>query len=503
MKKKTTIKQAAVLLLLCVFVNLFSFSAGARGRSSSDEFRYYVRAFWGADENLRVYEDDRPEPQLVKMSADFYTRFAQELKLQKIISFNKDGEKLTWPLQYPRDVSKIIIHHTASDKNEDKPLQAIKDIFYYHTMGRGWGDIGYNYIIDNEGNVYEGRYGGEGVVGAHAGPGNRGSIGVAVLGNYNEKELSGESLESLVKLISKKTKLHTIDPEGRSYFRGKKLPNIIGHNSVMPTSCPGENIIKLLPRIRKDVAELNGNYDYSKTGQTHKKEYDYENASDFEEVEIMPDNKTQYTVKLKNTGTKAWTSSTRLLKHKNAVLTNGLSVHPYNMQESYVAPGQTGTFKIKLYSKLSPGFYYQTFTPEFNGIKKASKVLNIPTIVEKPVFRYEIASIDLKKNDLRINEKTRAVVALKNTGNVRWKNFGKNRVSLGSDNPRDRISDFTDGNRMGYLNEFIVEPGEIGHFVFNIQAPETPGTYEEYFSPVIEGITWLDGKGMKFNFKIS
>lgn len=492
-----------IFIFFCTLAIISPLSVKASSGSSSSTFKYIVRSLWGADEGLRIYTDDRPEPELVKLPADFYTRYAQELKLQKVISYNKEGEKLTWPLQYPREVSKIIIHHTASDNNENNPIKAIRNIFYYHTIGRGWGDIGYNYIIDKEGNIYEGRYGGEGVVGAHAGPGNRGSIGIAVLGNYNETEISDEALHSLELLISQKTKLYKIDPEGNSYFRGKNLPNIIGHNSVMATSCPGKNIIDLLPEIRKDVTRLNGNFDYSKNNHQYVKDYDFEYIPDFEEIKIKPDYSVEYSIKLKNTGKKAWTSSSRLLKHKNAVVAQGLSVHAYNLQESQVNPGEIGTFKVKLYSKLANGFYYQTFTPEFNESYLSSKVINIPTIIEKPVFNYELVSMDLNKSNLRSGEKTQAVVELKNTGNVKWKNFGRNRVCLGSDNPRDRISDFTDSNRMGYLKESVVEPGDTGHFVFNLYAPGESGIYEEYFSPVIEGVTWLDGRGMKFIFKIS
>ncbi len=94
-------------------------------------------------------------------------------------------------------------------------------------------------------------------------------------------------------------------------------------------------------------------------------------------------------------------------------------------------------------------------------------------------------------------------MALKNTGNVKWRNYGENRISLGTENPRDRISSFTKSTRMGYLKESIVNPGEIGHFIFNLKAPKSEGKYEEYFAPVIERVTWLDGDEMKIELDVS
>ena len=82
------------------------------------------------------------------------------------------------------------------------------------------------------------------------------------------------------------------------------------------------------------------------------------------------------------------------------------------------------------------------------------------------------------------------------------KNYGSNRISLGTDNPPDRISAFTKSTRMGYLKENIVRPGETGRFVFNLKAPNWTGVYEEYFSPVIENVTWLDGEGMKIIMQV-
>ncbi|MFC1810638.1 N-acetylmuramoyl-L-alanine amidase [Patescibacteria group bacterium] len=465
--------------------------------------RYISRAGWGANESLRLYKEDGPEAILVNLPSDFYVRYAQELKLNKIISTTRDGNELTWPLQYPETMQKIIIHHTGTTRDLDNPAKAIRDIYYYHTIGKGWGDIGYNYIIDQNGNVYEGRHGGEGVVGAHAGPGNKGSIGIAILGNYDDKKMNPNVQKALEILLSEKTKLHGVDPMGVSYFRGQKLPNIIGHNSVMATSCPGSNIIRFLPIIRRNVSQLNGNFDYNNPKNQEIKEYDFKYIATLDEINLKPEKKMQYVFRLQNTGTKTWSENTRIAFEKNPLVIEAFSVSGTKLKENYVKPGGIGTFSVNIASKMKGGFHYIPLKPIFNGTTISTDTLYIPTIVEYPVFAYELVDISIPKSIMSIGDQLITVVSLKNTGNINWKNYGENRISLGSDNPRDRVSAFTKSTRMGYLKESIVAPSEIGHFIFNLKAPASEGVYEEYFAPVIERIVWLEGQSMKLILNVN
>ena len=68
---------------------------------------------------------------------------------------------------------------------EQDPVAEVQAIYYYHAVTRGWGDIGYNYLADGYGNLYEGRYGGDDVIGAHTARWNTGALGVALLGCYD------------------------------------------------------------------------------------------------------------------------------------------------------------------------------------------------------------------------------------------------------------------------------------------------------------------------------
>lgn len=472
--------------------------------NSTNSYNYITRDQWGANEDLRLYNENNPTPDLIVLSPEFYIRYADELRLQKIISRNEDGEKITWPLQYPEKVSKIFIHHTGSSANLDNPMQVVSNIYTSHTITRGWGDIGYNYLIDPEGNVYEGRYGGEGVIGAHVGPmGNRGSIGIALLGNYDENEVPEKAKNALITLLSEKTKTYGIDPEGSSYFRGDYIPNITGHGTVMKTSCPGKNLSNLLPTIKETVADLNGAIDYStKESYLAIKDFSFEYIPVLKEITMPADRKMEYVVKLKNTGKETWDGNTRISLMSDPLVKRSFIIGTSNINEKQVSPGEIGSFKVTIQSKLYGGFNYIRFRPLFNGQILSENAVSIPTKVTDPHFDYEVLGFSIPKNSISLEESLTAIVTLKNTGNVKWRNYGIHRISLGSINPTDRESEFTKSTRMGFLEEPIVNPGQVGHFVFNLKAPSKIGSYTEYFAPVIESITWLDGKNMKFDLKV-
>jgi len=161
-------------------------------------------------------------------------------------------EWMTWPPEYcsPRV---FIIHHTGDISSDLDSATIVRAIYYYHAVVRGWGDIGYNFLIDQQGSIFEGRYGGPGVVGGHAQRYNWGSIGVAVLGNYEEAYLPEAAQASLVELLAWKGNRHFIHPLESRFFIDKYLPNIMGHRDCLPTECPGENLYVLLSQIRQQV----------------------------------------------------------------------------------------------------------------------------------------------------------------------------------------------------------------------------------------------------------
>ena len=92
------------------------------------------------------------------------------------------------PPSYAASVQFALVHHTAGNNSYTASQSAaiVRGIEVYHVKGNGWNDIGYNFLVDKYGQVFEGRYGGvdKNVIGAHAEGFNTGSVGVAVLGTY-------------------------------------------------------------------------------------------------------------------------------------------------------------------------------------------------------------------------------------------------------------------------------------------------------------------------------
>src|SRR3979409_1788817 len=102
---------------------------------------------------------------------------------------------MNWtPEFYP--VQKLICHHTATTNNDPDPAATVRSIYYYHAVTQTWGDIGYNFLVDEKGTIYEGRYSGsttgenatgQGVTGAHAYQFNAGTVGIAFLGTLTNQ----------------------------------------------------------------------------------------------------------------------------------------------------------------------------------------------------------------------------------------------------------------------------------------------------------------------------
>ena len=179
--------------------------------------------------------------------------------------------------EYAR-ISKLVVHHTVTPNNDPDPASTVRAIYAYHTQSRGWDDIGYHFLVDAAGRVYEGRFArqyapgevptgennhGAGVVGAHAQGHNHGSAGVALLGDFHGAQPTPAAVDGLVAVLSWKAARNGIDPYGAAPFtttdgRTYRFPNVAGHRDVGQTQCPGDHLYAALPNIRQRVGERLG-----------------------------------------------------------------------------------------------------------------------------------------------------------------------------------------------------------------------------------------------------
>jgi hypothetical protein len=167
------------------------------------------------------------------------------------------------------------VHHTVSLNGYSRASAAsmVLGICLFHRNGNGWDDIGYNFLIDRYGTVYEGRAGGVDapVLGAQAGGFNSESTGVSMIGNFTSSAPPKAAMQSLAKLLAWKLSLHGVPATGRvkvtsagggstGYRAGTKVTvnRISGHRDVDLTACPGAALYRRLPALRRSVAKLEG-----------------------------------------------------------------------------------------------------------------------------------------------------------------------------------------------------------------------------------------------------
>jgi hypothetical protein len=174
----------------------------------------YSRAQWGANEKLR----DQSAPSYGTVKAGF-------------------------------------IHHTvnANSYTAAQVPSLLRGIYAYHTQSRGWRDIGYNYLVDRFGRIWEGRYGGvtRAVVGAHTLGYNEVSFAMSAIGNFDIAQPPQAVLNAYVNLFAWKLSLYNIRADApKLWVKNRYLHAINGHRDVGQTACPGRYLYAKIPSIR-------------------------------------------------------------------------------------------------------------------------------------------------------------------------------------------------------------------------------------------------------------
>ncbi|MCX4909552.1 peptidoglycan recognition family protein [Streptomyces sp. NBC_00878] len=197
---------------------------------------YLPRAAWGADEKLR---------------------------------FKPDGTENSPTAYYPFQT--LTVHHTAGVNDDPDPAATVRAIYQLHAITNDWGDIGYHFLIDEKGTIYEGRYSGDDgipghdpdgkvVTAFHTGGFNSGNLGIALLGNLVDRSPTDAARESLTRLVRAVTRFHGVDPEAQVTYTNpvngtkRDVNEISGHRDWMETECPGDVMYGELATLRKAVA---------------------------------------------------------------------------------------------------------------------------------------------------------------------------------------------------------------------------------------------------------
>ncbi|MFG2942887.1 peptidoglycan recognition protein [Streptomyces sp. NPDC048282] len=174
---------------------------------------------------------------------------------------------------YTGKIKAAFVHHTASGNGYtcSQAPSVIRSIYRYHVVSMGWRDIGYNFLVDKCGTIYEGRAGGvaKAVRGAHTLGFNNNSMGIAVIGTYGSHKPSAAAVTAVAKLTAWKLGLFGANPKGKTYLKsgggnlypkGKnvRLNVISGHRDGYATECPGAKLYAKLGSARTSSAHLQG-----------------------------------------------------------------------------------------------------------------------------------------------------------------------------------------------------------------------------------------------------
>ncbi|MEX2102949.1 MAG: FlgD immunoglobulin-like domain containing protein, partial [Gaiellaceae bacterium] len=173
------------------------------------------------------------------------------------------------PPYYADSVRFSLVHHTAGTNSYTAADSAaiVRGIQRYHVLSNGWNDIGYNFLVDKYGQVFEGRGGGidRNVVGAHAAGFNTGSTGVSVLGTYSSAPASAAAVAALEQLLAWRLDVAHADPLATvtavsggnpKYPAGTavSLRAVSGHRDTGPTTCPGNGLYSQLSSLASTAA---------------------------------------------------------------------------------------------------------------------------------------------------------------------------------------------------------------------------------------------------------
>ena len=480
---------------------------GLLASNAPPRFHIISRAEWGADESLGTYvpepvgEADSSEKDDVNICAPIETAYPGQFQLASRVVYNDErGQPLVWPRRYSTKIKKIVVHHTASslkDLNGDQRIDSkdyrasVQAIYTYHTLSRGWGDIGYQYLVDPDGNVYEGRAGGLGVIAAHVLCQNSNTVGISVLGNFEQDVLSEKAFTGLANITKYLTDTYGINPMGESAFRGQVLPHIVTHAEVGKltksyigtgaTQCPGDALVSSMDRLRKVVAQGGVKPDYS-----------YSVVSTPSNLVVTPLQSFQATVRLKNTGTMTW--------RQVQVFSGKSSKEPMVTSNVSISSGQEADILVPLQADLEGGSKKLTLILSIDSVRQKQAV-NLSYKVTSPQYRYQLVSFEGVRDTLLTGEHRVLTLRLKNTSNFPWLQSGPNQLQIREGQRKGKTVDMVPRGLAVFLPADVAVGGEV-EIEIPVPLQKAIGTYVLELLPVVGKDAGLKGERMSVRLAV-
>ncbi|HMS92544.1 MAG TPA: hypothetical protein PKC05_03545 [Candidatus Saccharibacteria bacterium] len=249
-------------------------------------------------------------------------------------------------------------------------------------------------------------------------------------------------------------------------------------------------------------------------------------------LSVLPNQKVDLNVVLKNTGTVPWyadgsfPAGTRPMRlvgvgYQNTQLANIAdpawlgTKNQIKMTPSTVNPGENATFSFSYLGPFSAQSSQFRFYPFLDGVGPLNDLgMAFAANTPAPIYRYQFVSATNPPANMSAGSTADVSLTLKNTSNFIWRNEA-NRIGpvgalrLGMVSPYYKTSSFYESLDPNWLsssqirmNSPIVNPGENATFTFKWKAPNTPGTYTDWFAPVVDGVSWMPDLGMGFRVTV-
>jgi len=394
----------------------------------------------------------------------------------KIISRSEWGANesyMTWKPEYS-EVKAIVIHHTAGEEGAlaANQMSVVRNLYYGHAVSNDWGDLGYNYVIDANGLVYEGREGGNGVIAGHTLGYNVGTIGIVLIGDYNVRTMSPEQYQSLTDLTAYLSYVNQIDPAGQVFLKNITVPTIVGHRDLNATLCPGTSIYERLTELRGKVK--------TKLSTYPTRQYSAQFISAGNVGQIYGNDTTPIKVSLKNTGNVYWLGDGN---HKiNIAAQGGNLIANLTYPFRSIAPGETGILDLSLTAPAVNSSVNQIFQTRIDGDVVNGGEFNLSLNIMTPDYRAKL--IDQSPSlVLDVSKQGTLWVEYKNLGLKAWNaNDGfKLATKNGNDSPFFSDGDWENKKSAGGFDSYPVNVGGTGKISFLITAPTNAGQYSESF----------------------
>jgi len=399
-----------------------------------------------------------------------------------------DENLMKWvPRTYP--VRKAVVHHTVTDDGGSNVAATIRSIYYFHAVTRGWGDIGYSYLLDKYGNVWAGREGGDGTEAGHAYGWNKGSIGIAAVGTYSTKAPTPAMVGAIANIIATKFAQFGVQPFGADQFTHQEQasdgtwdnitsnpPNVQGHRDCNyiesqtggQTACPGNALYGQLATIRSMAQNaVNQGYVQMPYLETNLPKAGYPGDSIPVGVTVMNRGKTSIPA-----GTNV---SYKVLQKGKVVTSQGASAGI----GTDIGPGGVGVVTVPLQTP-AVGNYIVRWDLQTNGSWWNSL---FGTPVRDQYFRGADWSADWVSDNVPISwaagEVKMIQVSITNDGGRVWNATGAGPVKLGY----KWVSNATGNTFPGMVQvpmPFDVQPGQNIKLQIPVVAPAYPTQYTMY-----------------------